>query len=120
MLLPLHMEELEGVKTCALSAAVPGPRMYRVSMSSPERKAALILAAIGATEGTWLILNVRASPARFLQYTGFTADANAGPLGWALALAAFIIFIAYSAARLPSVRANLVSFSVLKVLAMVV
>jgi membrane protease YdiL (CAAX protease family) len=90
----------------------------RVSLRPDERKSAAILFAIAAIEGAWCAANVWSHPAKFMRYAGF-GGAQAGVLGWALALAVALLFIA-SAVRLPSVRANLFSFSRLKLLGLAV
>ena len=82
---------------------------------SAERKAALILAAIAITEGWWLAAMLYFNGLRFFRYTGFI-DGRATVLSWFLALLLAITFILASA-RLPSVRANLFTFSPLKLLA---
>jgi membrane protease YdiL (CAAX protease family) len=82
---------------------------------SSERKAALILGGILLSEGAWLVANLYfATPARFLRYCGFHAPA--GFAAWTMALAVAAVFVFYSA-RIPSVRANLLRFGGLKVLA---
>ena len=85
---------------------------------SVEREAGAILAAIALIEGSWLVVNVLANPRGFLRYTGWV-NADAGPLGWILALIVAAAFTAM-ACRLPSVRANLFTFSWLKVLGLAV
>jgi membrane protease YdiL (CAAX protease family) len=91
----------------------------RLPFRADERKSAVILFAIAAVEGAWCVANMQAHPLKFMRYTGFIGDANAGPLGWSLALAAAVLFVA-SAVRLPSVRANLLAVSRLKVLGLAV
>jgi membrane protease YdiL (CAAX protease family) len=83
-----------------------------------EQKAGWILAAIAGVEGAWVLLNVLHSPIGFLRYTGFVG-ASAEPVGWLAAVVVFILATVY-AAKLPSVRANLFTFSFLKVLALLV
>ena len=85
---------------------------------SGEHKAAAILAAIAITEGSWLVVNLWAHPRGFLRYTGWI-NASPAPAGWILALIVAAAFTAV-ACRLPSVRANLFSFSWLKVLGLAV
>ena len=86
---------------------------------SAERKAGTILSAIAAAEGWWVWINLHASPERFFVYTGFR-NSHAGTVGWLLALSVFAVFTTYSVRRFPSVRATLVSWSALKVLALAV
>lgn len=81
---------------------------------SNEGKATLILSGILVSEGTWLILNVLATPAGFLRFCGF--GSSAGFAAWSFALAVALGFTTY-AARLPSVRTNLLRLSGLKLLA---
>ena len=83
-----------------------------------ERKAAMILIGIATTEGTWVAANLWAGTARFLAYTGFSPG-GAPLLGWVLALMTAAMFTAF-AARLPSVRANLLTPSLLKLLGLAV
>lgn len=90
----------------------------RLPLRADERKSAVILFAIAAVEGAWCAANVRANPMKFMRYAGFV-DAHAGPLGWCLALAVAVLFVA-SAVRLPSVRANLFALSRLKLLGLAV
>ena len=90
----------------------------RLPLRADERKAAAILFAIAAVEGAWCVVNVQAHPVKFMRYAGFV-NAQAGVLGWGLALAVAALFVA-SAVRLPSVRANLFALSRLKVLGLAV
>jgi uncharacterized protein len=87
--------------------------------ASPERKAAFILAGIAVAEGWWLWASAHVHPRGFLRYTGFV-DARPGLTGWLLALVVFAAFTGYAAKRFPSVRANLLAMSILKVLALAV
>ncbi|HEY2029379.1 MAG TPA: CPBP family intramembrane glutamic endopeptidase [Myxococcales bacterium] len=83
-----------------------------------ERRAAIILACIALAEASWSVAEmVVASPRALVRYLGFTGGAS--PLGWMLALAVAAVWIAL-AARLPSVRHNLLEPSWLKLLALVV
>lgn len=82
---------------------------------STEKKAALILGGILIFEGAWLVLNLAsATPARFLRFCGFGNPVSFA--SWALALTVALGFTMY-AARLPSVRVNLLRLSGLKLLA---
>ncbi len=83
-----------------------------------DRKPALILTAIAASEGIWLALNIYSNPKGFFRFSGMLPFR--GTLsGWILALLVAAAFV-YQASRLPSVRANLVRPSFLKVLALAV
>ncbi len=85
---------------------------------SSERKTALILGGILLSEGTWLVANLYfATPTRFLRYCGLYS--SAGWLAWLSALTVVVLFVGYST-RLPSVRANLLRLSGLKLLAIAV
>lgn len=88
-------------------------------LTPDERKAGWILAGIAAAEGTWCVINlVGLGSRRFLTYLGFL-DATPGALAWCLSLAVAGSFILF-AARIPSVRANLLAPTRLKMLALVV
>jgi hypothetical protein len=88
--------------------------------TTPERFAAWALLGIAASEGTWVAVNWLANGRRFVRYLGFGPDAApAKPLGWLIAAGLTVGFITL-AARLPSVRANLVRPSGLKVLGLLV
>ena len=80
-----------------------------------ERKAGIALSCIAVAEGYWIFVNAVPDPNRLLRYAGFVSGSS-GWLGWALAAITAVLFIAY-AARLPSVKANLLRPSELKVLA---
>ena len=82
-------------------------------MSRDEKKAAVILAAIAGAEGLWCVANAR-DPHKFLTYMGFLGS-RAPVAGWIVAAVVVAGFTAV-AARLPSVRENLVRPSLLKVL----
>ena len=84
-----------------------------------ERKAAVILAGIALAEGWWVWASAHVHPRGFLRYAGFV-DAQPGVVGWLLAVVVFVAFTAYAATRFPSVRANLLKPSLLKVLALAV
>jgi hypothetical protein len=84
-----------------------------------ERTAGFILAGIAVAEGWWLWASAHVHPRAFLCYTGFV-EAPTAVIGWLLAAVVFIAFTAYAASRFPSVRANLVAFSWLKLLALAV
>jgi hypothetical protein len=82
-------------------------------------KAAWILAAIAAIEGTWVVLNVAVNGAGFWRYVGFAPNRAGNWAGWILAAIVTATFVR-GAMRLPSVRANLFRSSWLKVLALLV
>src|SRR5450755_5039559 len=86
---------------------------------NPERMSAWILAGIAATEGAWVVINFAHSPSGFLKYAGFAAGETGTIAGWALATVVVGLFVWFSA-RLPSVRANLLRPSFLKVLGLAV
>jgi hypothetical protein len=88
--------------------------MWSFAAMSSEGKAALILGGIVFSEGAWLIVNAIANPAGLLRFCGFGRPA--GFPAWAFALAIAFGFVFY-AARLPSVRSNLLRFGGLKLLA---
>jgi membrane protease YdiL (CAAX protease family) len=79
-------------------------------------RAALILAGFAVSEGAWVLVNLFPEPGPLLGYLGFAPGKLGTPLGWALALVVTVGFVVRSA-RLPSVRANLVRPSWLKLLA---
>jgi uncharacterized protein len=87
-------------------------------LDKAERKAAFILLAIAVPEGAWVALNLVGRPMRFWRYTGFVYPGRAGILAWLLALICAALFT-WRAAQLPSVRANLIRPSRLKILALV-
>ncbi|MGE5624197.1 MAG: CPBP family intramembrane glutamic endopeptidase [Bacillota bacterium] len=84
---------------------------------SVEAKAALILGGILAAEGAWVLINLLHNPVGFLRFLGFAPGRLGEPLGWLLAALVTAAFV-YHGARLPSVRANLLRPSALKLLAM--
>lgn len=84
---------------------------------SIEAKAALILAGILTVEGAWVVLNLLHNPAGFLRFLGFAPGQLGAPFGWLLAMLITGVFV-YHGARLPSVRANLIRPSRLKLLAL--
>ena len=83
---------------------------------SSERKTALILTGIAASEGIWMYVNIAGRAAKFWRYTGFSDPGRAGLVGWVSALICAFLFI-WPAAQLPSVRQNLIRVSWLKLLA---
>lgn len=85
---------------------------------SDTRKAAVVLSAIALIEGAgaWIIAGTSARG--FLLDTGFV-DGSAEPAGWVLAIGVFVAFTAF-ACRLPSVRANLLAITWLKLLGLAV
>jgi membrane protease YdiL (CAAX protease family) len=86
---------------------------------TPERKAGLILAGIAVAEGAWVALNFAHSRWRFVRYLGFARDTGANAPAWIAAAITAAVFVGLSI-RLPSVRANLLRFSSLKILALAV
>jgi membrane protease YdiL (CAAX protease family) len=83
-----------------------------------NRKAGWILFGIAALECGWVALNLGLSgPAKFFHYLGFTPFVGGTLAGWCLAAIVTALFVPF-AARLPSVRANLVRISWLKILAL--
>jgi hypothetical protein len=88
-------------------------------MLSSERKAALILTGIAASEGIWVYFNLAGNASRFWRYTGFNDPGHAGLIGWSSALICALLFI-WPAAQLPSVRQTLIRLSWLKLLGFLV
>src|SRR5579859_992563 len=88
-------------------------------MSTVERKAFAILAAIATTEGAWVFLNLRTNAGRFWQWTGLDRPFQGGVADWALAILVAAAYVGLCA-RLPSVRGNLARLSLLKGLAVLV
>lgn len=88
-------------------------------MGPVEKKAALILASIAIAEGTFVVLGAWRAPLRYLAFLGFAPGRFGSPAGWAAAAAVVALFVAL-AARLPSVRCNLVRPSTLKLLGLAV
>lgn len=84
---------------------------------SVESRAALILFCLLVLEGAWVLLNLLHNPLGFLRFLGFAAGRYGEPLGWLLAGLVTAMFVCYSC-RIPSVRANLVKSSWLKLLAL--
>jgi membrane protease YdiL (CAAX protease family) len=93
--------------------------MTAARMRDPERLSAWILAGLAAMEGLWVVLNFVHSPTGFLNYTGFAPGKGGTFAGWLLAAAVTALFVWWSA-RLPSVRANLLRPSFLKLLGLAV
>lgn len=93
--------------------------MTAARMRDPERLSAWILAGLAAMEGLWVVLNFVHSPTGFLNYTGFAPSKGGTFAGWLLAAAVTALFVWWSA-RLPSVRANLLRPSFLKLLGLAV
>jgi len=84
-----------------------------------NRKAALILGSIVAFEGFFVLWIAWPNPHNFLVYLGFLPGRHTpAPLGYVAALLVALLFTATSARRLPSVRANLLRPSWLKLLAL--
>ncbi|PYS48569.1 MAG: CPBP family intramembrane metalloprotease [Acidobacteria bacterium] len=95
---------------------------FGISMNetkATERKSALILAAIVAIEGTFVLLNWLNNGQKFVAYLGFSAGKSGTLWGWILALVVTVLFVALSI-RLPSVRANLLRPTWLKALGLAV
>ena len=90
-----------------------------VSVRSPERLSAWILAGIASIEGAWVAINFALSPSGFLRYAGFAPAGSGALLGWVLAAIVVCLFVLLSV-RLPSVRANLFRPSFLKLLGLAV
>jgi membrane protease YdiL (CAAX protease family) len=88
----------------------------QTSLQAEQNKAAIILAAIAASEGFWLFWNFHINGGRFMRYAGFYSLRSPGILGWFLALFVAASFMVVSS-RLASVRANLFRPSLLKLLA---
>ena len=80
-----------------------------------EGKAAWILLAIAAIEGTWVGLNWIINGKKFTGYLGFARHRMGALEGWIAAVAVAGIFVLFSI-RLPSVREHLFRVSKLKVL----
>jgi uncharacterized glyoxalase superfamily protein PhnB len=89
------------------------------SADTSVRKAAWILGAIAALEGGWVLMNIHALGWRLVGSLGFAPGRSGPALGWIAAFLTIVIFVTL-ALRLPSVRANLLRFSFLKVLALLV
>src|ERR1051326_8773256 len=85
----------------------------------PDRKAAVVLAAIAASEGTWVVFEFAYNRSRFLRYLGFSAGRSGMVAAWLLALIVTVAFVAV-ALRLPSVRQNVFRPSWLKLLGIAV
>ena len=83
---------------------------------SAEKKSALILGFFILNEGAWFVLNLWLNGWRFFHYLGFAPGRAGSSSGWVAAVIVVLIFVGL-ACRLPSVRANLVRPSLLKVLA---
>jgi membrane protease YdiL (CAAX protease family) len=101
-------------------AALPTRRPMTTGLRrNPERLSAWILAGIAVSEGAWVALNFAMSPSGFLKYSGFAPGGTGTAGGWVSAAIVAALFVWFSA-RLPSVRANLLRPSFLKVLALAV
>jgi membrane protease YdiL (CAAX protease family) len=88
----------------------------RTDAPTADTKAALIMAAFILTEGAWVGVNLLPDPQRFLNILGFASGRLGTPQGWLVAMIVAGTFI-FLSLRLPSVRANLVRPSFLKLLA---
>jgi CAAX protease family protein len=86
---------------------------------SAERKAGLLLAAIVAVEGAWVLMNLYFSGWRFIRYLGFASGLTGHLAGWIAGSIIAVMFIVQST-RLPSVRQHLFHLSYLKLLALAV
>ena len=84
---------------------------------SAEAKAGFILAGFLVVEGAWVLLNLLHNPEHFLSYLGFAPGQLGAYPGWLLAALTTAVYVLWST-RLPSVRANLVRPSWLKLLAL--
>jgi len=85
---------------------------------SATRKAALILGSITLFEGFFVAQQAIPAPRQFLTWLGFLPGRhNPAPFGYLYGLLVAAVFVAISAYRLPSVRANLIRPSWLKLLA---
>ena len=84
---------------------------------SAQKKAAWILATLLAVEGGFVGWWYAVNGPKFLAYLGLTAGREGSVLGWILALVVTAAFVVFSL-RLPSVRANLIMPSWLKLLAL--
>lgn len=81
-----------------------------------DRRAVWILAGIAAVEGGWVVMNLAVNGWRFVRYLGFAPDRAGTWPGWLAAALVAALFVGH-ALRLPSVRANLLRPSGLKLLA---
>ena len=103
---------------CSGSAKCNGHRITGVAISKYHRKAFWILGSIFLFEGFFVVLIARPQPLQFLSWMGFLPGRHtANAYGWLAGLIVAIAYIAASARRLPSVRANLIRPSWLKLLA---
>lgn len=84
---------------------------------SIEARAGFILAGFLLLEGAWALLNFLLNPMVFLRFMGFAPGLLGAPLGWIVAGLVTALFV-YHSARMPSVRANLVTISWLKLLSL--
>src|SRR3954447_23495432 len=82
--------------------------------STNDGKAALILAAIAISEGTWVVLNIYSNPRGFFRFSGMLPFRGILS-GRIVAILVAVVFV-HQLSRLPSVRANLVRPSFLKLL----
>lgn len=92
---------------------------FMAGARNPRKVSAWILAGIAGVEGVWVVWNWAANPGKFTSYLGFASGRAGNGTGWILGLVVAVLFIVQSA-RLPSVRANLVRPSLLKLLALAV
>lgn len=84
---------------------------------SVQTRAAGILGGIALFEGAWIVYWWLSQPQRFAASLGLAPGRSGGLWSWLLAAAIGAAFVAYSAG-LPSVRANLLKLSWLKLLAL--
>ena len=98
---------------------MPKANVQGTRQRSPERLSALILASVAAIEGLWVVLNFAQNPAGFMRYVGIAPGKVGTAEGWLLAAIVTAVFV-WQSARLPSVRANLVRPSFLKILGLAV
>jgi hypothetical protein len=88
-------------------------------MTGIERKAAWILGALAAFEGTWVAMNLVLGGRRFLAFIGYGSGRAGTIAGWAAACVVTTLFVTVGM-RLPSVRSTLFAPTRLKALALAV
>lgn len=84
---------------------------------TPEKRAAVILAAIAGSEGIWVVFTAFHARSRFVQYLGF---ASPSPVSAWVAAAIVVAAFVGASVRLPSVRENLFRLTGLKLLGLAV
>ena len=60
--------------------------------STNDGKAALILAAIAISEGTWVVLNIYSNPRGFFRFSGMLPF-RGNLSGWILAILVAVVFV---------------------------